>query len=105
MDGAVLDALCKAVVEHIHPRRVVLFGSQARGDAGPDSDIDLLVIEDGPKEGRIKRWVDLQRALPETRHSVDLVLTNVADWDRWSGGLNHLYARASREGKVLYERT
>jgi len=38
--------LLNRVVEYFHPRRVVLFGSSARGESGPDSDIDLLVILD-----------------------------------------------------------
>jgi len=38
--------LLSRVVEYFHPRRVVLFGSRARGDSGEDSDIDLLVILD-----------------------------------------------------------
>ncbi len=39
-------------MDFFHPRRVVLFGSRARGEAGPDSDIDLLVIldDDAPAE-------------------------------------------------------
>jgi predicted nucleotidyltransferase len=38
--------LLNRVVDYFHPRRVVLFGSRARGECGPDSDIDLLVILD-----------------------------------------------------------
>src|SRR5262245_61052343 len=38
--------LLDAVVQYFQPLRVILFGSAARGDAGPDSDIDLLVILD-----------------------------------------------------------
>lgn len=38
--------LLDRVVAYFHPRRVVVFGSRARGEAGPDSDIDLLVILD-----------------------------------------------------------
>ena len=38
--------LLSRVVNYFHPRRVVLFGSRARGEARPDSDIDLLVILD-----------------------------------------------------------
>jgi uncharacterized protein len=34
------------VVDYFRPRRIVFFGSRARGEAGPDSDIDLLVILD-----------------------------------------------------------
>jgi len=38
--------LLNRVVDYFHPRRVMLFGSRARGESGPDSDIDLLVILD-----------------------------------------------------------
>jgi hypothetical protein len=44
--------LLDPVVAYFQPRRVILFGSAARGEAGPDSDIDLLVVldDDAPKE-------------------------------------------------------
>ena len=44
--ASVPPELLDAVVEYFRPLRVILFGSAARGDAGPDSDIDLLVILD-----------------------------------------------------------
>ncbi len=37
-----------AVAEAVRPRRVVLFGSHATGEAGPGSDVDLLIVEDRP---------------------------------------------------------
>jgi uncharacterized protein len=50
--ASVPPELLNAVVEYFRPLRVILFGSVARGDAGPDSDIDLLVIldDDAPPE-------------------------------------------------------
>lgn len=44
--------LLDPVVAYFQPRRVIVFGSVAHGDAGPDSDIDLLVVldDDAPKE-------------------------------------------------------
>ena len=46
------SALLDRVVNYFHPRRVILFGSHATGQAGPDSDFDLLVIldDDAPPE-------------------------------------------------------
>jgi hypothetical protein len=40
----------RRLVEAYHPERIYLFGSKARGDAGPDSDFDLMVIvsDDAP---------------------------------------------------------
>lgn len=39
-------ALLDPVIAYFNPRRVIVFGSVVRGEAGPDSDIDLLVIVD-----------------------------------------------------------
>ena len=48
LDATVLvpAALLDPVVAYFNPLRVIVFGSVARGEAGPDSDIDLLVIVD-----------------------------------------------------------
>ena len=45
-EGVVPAELLNPVVAYFRPRRVILFGSRARGEAGPDSDIDLLVVVD-----------------------------------------------------------
>ena len=39
-----IEDLGRRVGEDFHPRRVVLFGSHARGAAGADSDVDVLVV-------------------------------------------------------------
>jgi len=47
MDQVLLDEIVRRVVEVAHPDRIILFGSAARGDMGPDSDVDLLVVKSG----------------------------------------------------------
>ncbi len=44
----VLDAMVRAIVDAVDPEQVWLFGSRARGQAGPESDVDLLVVEREP---------------------------------------------------------
>jgi predicted nucleotidyltransferase len=39
-----IQALAEKIVREFQPGKIILFGSHARGDAGPDSDLDLLVI-------------------------------------------------------------
>ncbi|HOF86504.1 MAG TPA: nucleotidyltransferase domain-containing protein [Armatimonadota bacterium] len=39
-----INIMVERIVEQFHPLRITLFGSRARGDAGPDSDVDLLVV-------------------------------------------------------------
>lgn len=82
--------------------RIVLFGSHARGDAGPNSDVDFLVIERRSIDRRAE-MVRLRRALRPLRIPVDvLVVTEeeVAEWGHLPG--TALYP-ALKEGKVLHD--
>ena len=47
--AAQIERMVKRIVRKFHPEQIILFGSQARGDAGPDSDVDLLIVM--PVEG------------------------------------------------------
>ena len=46
---AIIDRMVKRIVKKFDPEQIILFGSHARGEAGPDSDVDLLVVM--PVEG------------------------------------------------------
>jgi uncharacterized protein len=50
--------LLDPVIDHFKPQRVILFGSQARGEASRDSDIDLLVIVDDNAPPEKLHWQD-----------------------------------------------
>ena len=101
---AVTDAL--AGVEP-RPGRVLLFGSRARGDGRPDSDIDLLVVMPQatltPQE-RQQALRSLRAALHPLPLSVgvDLVVVGEEDARRLAGSRWHVVARALREGKELH---
>src|SRR5439155_752430 len=56
-----IRALVEAVVQAARPLRVILFGSRARGTAGPDSDTDLLIVQAEPDAIHRSRWRELQR--------------------------------------------
>jgi predicted nucleotidyltransferase len=49
---SILRDIIRRVVEAAHPDKIILFGSAARGEMGPNSDVDLLVI----KGGKFNRW-------------------------------------------------
>ena len=103
----VLDRMVRAIVDEVDPEQVILFGSRARGEARDTSDIDLLVIEAepfGPRRSRHKEMNRLYRALREFRPPADVLVFSRADVEYWRDSLNHVLARALREGKVLYER-
>ena len=107
VSDALLDRMIRTIVDEVDPEQVILFGSRARGDARPDSDIDLLVIESEPfgnGRSRNAEEVRIGRALPETPVARDILVYSRDDLERWRGSLNHVAARALREGRVLYTR-
>lgn len=102
-----LEAMTQAIVDEVHPELVLLFGSQARGEASEDSDVDFIVvlpdhIEDF--EGKVRTSGKLYRLLAQFETPVDVLLYRRAEFDRWKGARNHCIGRALREGRVLYER-
>jgi predicted nucleotidyltransferase len=98
-----IDRMAKRIVKRFHPEKIILFGSQARGDAGPDSDVDLLVVM--PVEGSI---VELRLAIRAALHSipipVDIIVTTPEDFAWRKDFVGTIEWPATREGRVLYAR-
>jgi predicted nucleotidyltransferase len=96
--------LADEIVRQFHPLRVILFGSHARGDAGPDSDIDLLVVlSEAPDKRRAA--VEMRRALAGFPVPKDIIVTTPAEIAARGHLVGTVLRPALREGKVLYERT
>jgi predicted nucleotidyltransferase len=80
------------------PARVLLFGSHARGEAGPDSDLDFLVIErDVPN--RHAEMVRLTRELHWLRVPVDVLVVSEAYAEDWGGVEGTVVHAALTEGR------
>ena len=106
-DAASLDRMARAIVDEADPEQVILFGSRARGNATAESDVDLIVVEAEPfGDGRSRRAEEarLYRALAGFEAEVDVLVYCRDEVDYWRDSLNHVLARALREGRVLYER-
>ncbi len=102
-----IHQMVHAIVEEVDPERVILFGSRARGEEQQGSDVDLVVVEAepfGPKRSRHKEMVRLYKVLADFPVSADVLVYSHDEVDYWRDSLNHVLARALREGKVLYER-
>ncbi len=105
VDRDVLRRMTAALAEAAQPRRIILFGSRARGEAAQNSDVDLLVVVDGPLgESRLDLVARLRRALAPFRVAKDVLVYEASEFARWRRTTNHVAARAAREGVVLYER-
>ena len=107
VDDTLLERMVQVIVDEVDPEQVILFGSRARGDARADSDVDLVVVEAspfGPDRNRRAEAARLWRALAGFRVPKDILVFSRNEVDYWRDSLNHVLARALREGKVLYER-
>ncbi len=96
--------LLDPVVAYFNPRRVILFGSVARGDAGPDSDIDLLVVldDDAPAE-KLTGKAGWESRRPY-RRPADVIPCNEDTYRRMSRIVGTLPYAARTEGIIVYER-
>ncbi len=93
--------MVKRIVREFRPAKVILFGSHARGEAGPDSDVDLLVVMDC-KGSKREQQLAIRLALHEFRIAKDVIVTTPEEF-AWRKEIPGTIERpAAREGKVLY---
>lgn len=98
-----IDAMVQRIVERFDPDQIILFGSQARGTAGPGSDVDLLVIM--PVSGSKRaRQLELRMALHDIAVPKDIILATPDEVARRRDIVGTIIRPALREGKVLYAR-
>ncbi len=79
--------------------KVILFGSVARGDARPDSDLDLIVIEPAVKN-RLQEMARLSAHLGQMLIPADVVVFSRSEFEEWQNVPNTLPYRATRQGRV-----
>ena len=100
---AQIDRMVKRIARKFRPQQVILFGSHARGDAGPDSDADLLVVMDLEGPAREKR-LEIRQALHSILVPKDIIVTRPEDFAWRKEVVGTIEWPAAREGKVLYAR-
>jgi predicted nucleotidyltransferase len=98
----IIDEAGRRIAAAAPGARVILFGSHARGEAGPDSDVDLLVIEPHVRD-RFAEIVRLQRVLAPLRLPADVVVRSEEHVRDWCDVENTMLRDALREGRVLAE--
>jgi len=96
-----INRMVKRIVARFDPEQIILFGSHARGDAGPDSDVDLLVVM--PVEGsKRQKQLQVRMALGRLGVPVDIVLSRPEEFEWRKDYVGTIEHPAWREGRVVY---
>mgnify|MGYP001579230903 CR=1 FL=1 len=98
----VLAEILRRLVDAYAPERVYLFGSHARGDVGPDSDYDLMVIVPDDAAPERQRCALAYQRLWGTGTAADVLVWKRSNFDRRTAVVASLPATILREGKLLY---
>jgi predicted nucleotidyltransferase len=95
--------MARRIVREFRPDRIILFGSHARGDAGPDSDVDLLVVM--PVEGSTReKAIEIGVALHDFDVAKDVIVVRSEEFAWRKDVVGTIEWPAVREGRVLYAR-
>jgi predicted nucleotidyltransferase len=100
---ALIEQMVARIVEQFDPEQIIMFGSQARGDTGPDSDVDLLVVL--PVEGsKLEKAIEIGVALHGIGVAKDIIVTRPEEFAWRKDVIGTIEYPAAHEGKVLYVR-
>lgn len=93
--------LVQRIVDAVNPLRIILFGSAARGEAGQESDIDVLVImPEGTHRRKTAQYLHTQ--LFGIPFSVDIIVATTGDLERHKENIGLIYRTILKEGRELY---
>jgi predicted nucleotidyltransferase len=98
-----IDKMARRLARRFKPEQIILFGSHARGTAGPDSDVDLLIVMPFNGSKRDKE-IELRLALYDFLVPMDIILVSPEEVERRRNIPGTIIRPALREGKVIYVR-
>ena len=100
----VIQRMARRIVRRFKPERIILFGSRARGDATPDSDVDLLVVMDVP-DGNMAARLAVSHSLSPHPFGLDILVRSQSQIDERLALDDWFLEEITTKGKVLYART
>ncbi len=103
-DARELARILRRLIDALHPEEIHLFGSQARGDVAPHSDVDLLIVVPREDEREHRLAEAAYHAMGPRKLAVDVVVMGREEFERRARAAASLPAVVLREGKLLYRR-
>lgn len=97
-----VDRAVEILAREMSPRKIILFGSSARGTSDPDSDLDLLVVLDH-FDSRIGEMRRASALLAPLKVPTDVLVYSEAEVELWRTVTNHVIHEALLEGRVVYD--
>ena len=98
-----LDEIIRRIISVADPDKIILFGSGARGEMEPDSDLDLLVVKSEPIHRR-KLSQEIYMNLFGVGQAVDIIVATPEDIERYGNTHALVLKPALQDGQVIYER-
>ena len=100
VDENLLKEIVRRIVEAVAPEKIILFGSAARGEMGPDSDLDLLIVKSGVH--RLATTQMIEHSLTGISIPTDIVVATPKDIEVHKDTIGLIYRPALQEGKTVY---
>jgi len=98
-----IQEMVSRIVESFDPERIILFGSHARGEGGPDSDVDLLVVM--PVEGsKRQKTVEIYGVLAGIGVPKDIIVATPEEVGEYREIVGTIIRPALAEGRTIYQR-
>jgi len=100
VDQETLDEIIQRIVEVAKPEKIIIFGSAARGEMGPNSDVDLMVIKSGAN--RLDLAGKIYMNMFGVGEAIDIIVVTPEDIEKYRDCQALVIAPALRDGKVVY---
>lgn len=99
----IIDDVVQKIVKNIHPEKVILFGSCARGNQVAESDLDILVIKESALR-RDKRAKEIYRLLADRMFPLDIIVYTPEEVERYAKLSGSFVKDVVEHGEVVYDR-
>jgi len=99
-----IQVMTQRIIDQFEPLQIILFGSHARGDAQPHSDVDLLVVFPAVDSKRQKA-IAIRSILTDLPIAKDIIVTTPREIEEYGDLVGTVLRPALREGQLLYDRS